>query len=192
MSKDSNEIIASIVSKWWGNAVCSCNRNDVRQITELCNCKEPELTATQIVNFEKQLYVYIYQQLECLDANSSIILGTDYAPCKPLADIANACSINLLRFPVKVTMEIGKDFCNVRARYDADLEYLYGTEDYFKRLVKSAEQNLIYWENKDENFFEKWSDYSKQHIIAEAKSAVIMARSLYSDYKSGKLKFGED
>ena len=172
--------IANSASKWWCKVISNNSSND------------DSVTATQLRDFQFNLSMYVLGELQKLDDGQTFILGTDYAPCKPLYDIAQSCNINVLRFPAKVTMEIGKNFCNVRTGQYNELTYLYATEQYLKDLIKVTEQNLKYWEAKDETFFEKWSDFSKMHIVADAKAKICFARNLYDDYKTGKLKFEGD
>ena len=187
---DSNaENIANIASDWWVNTLVDpkFDNGEIGLTTILAKNAVKDISDKQLDEFRNLLKDFILTEIDKLDyPDATFILSCDYSPDAILNSFANECLISELNFPWKTTMWIGKDFCQVKYGYGTSIQYLYVTESRLNRCIKSAEDNIRYYETKDAEYFEKWSSFSKQEILKDAKTELKLARQNLKNFKSGK------
>lgn len=180
--------IATITSEWWANTLVDpkFDNGETGLATVLAKIAQKDISERQLIEFKGKLGQYVVNELNKLTTDdSTIILSCDYGPDATLTKFATECLINEGNFPWKTTMWIGKDFCQVKYGYSSHIEYLYVTESRLQRCIKSAEDNIVYWKTKDDDYFENWSSFSKDEILQDAKIELELAHKNLENFKAG-------
>lgn len=180
--------IATIVADWWADVIVNpkFDNGEIGFATALARYATKEVSERQLTKFKGLLGQYVVDEIAKLTTpDATFVLSCDYGPDKTLYHFAAECLISDNNFPWKTTMWVGRDFCQVRYGYSNHIEYIYVTESRLQRCLKSAEDNIIYWQNKDDEYFESWSSFSKQEILDDAQKELELAKQNLQNFKSG-------
>lgn len=158
METNNIEKIAQLASDWWTNVVTQPKFDNGDKSAEgmftsaIASLSVRNIAGSDVANFNKELYNHILNRLKDVTDVSSIIYSCDYGPDRYLRDIAEKNNIPINNFPWKTTMWIYNDACLVKYGYDAEINYIYESESYWRKKQQENSRTIDYWLNEGKDF----------------------------------------